>query len=416
MKSKITLVIVLIFTALFQPYNINSQVNDVQVFGFIHSLVHHSSLRETPIPETATFYWVNDIVQSTSDTFAASGTFGQLTDHVDRNLPPNPGIGYDGVPGTWDPDTGGTFTTSTTNTILITAANFIQYVSPTQQDPADSTTGRTVVSKTETLFDWLNNEKPNLRFYIYGNWPEMDLMNSYPPTLPTQNEIDEFHNITMGISGNFNSWWTDYQDAIIASRPSYNARLIPVGRIISQILTSVIPNQIPFNELYEDSDPHGRANIYFLAGMITYMAMYEKEIPASYMPSSIISSAIRNNLTQIRSFIAQELNDFNFPNGNSRIFYNRPVLSTEENQIVENNISIIPNPVSNVFQIESQTNNTFDISIYNVNGQVLKDIPNYNTTTERNFIDINNLSNGIYFLRLKDQTNNFIITRKIIKR
>ncbi|WP_299627329.1 T9SS type A sorting domain-containing protein [uncultured Tenacibaculum sp.] len=416
MKSKITLSIVLVFIALLQSQKSNSQVDDVQVFGFIHSLVHHASQRETPIPETATFYWVNDIVQSTSDTFAASGTFGQLTDHVDRNLPPTPGIGYNGVPGTWDPDTGGTFTTSTTNTILITAANFIQYVPSTQPDPADPTAGRSVVSKTETLFDWLNNEKTNLRFYIYGNWPEMDLMNSYPPTLPTQNEIDEFHNITMGTSGSFDSWWTDYQDAIVASRSSYNARLIPVGRIISQILTSVIPNQIPFDELYEDSDPHGRANIYFLAGMITYVALYEKEIPASYMPSSIISPVIRNNLTQIRNFITQELNNFNFSNGDSRVFYNRPVLSTDENQIVENNINIVPNPVTNTFQIESQNNNTFDISIYNVNGQLLRNIPNYNTVTEYNFIDINALSSGIYFLRLKDQTNNSTITRKIIKR
>ena len=114
----------------------------------------------------------------------------------------------------------------------------------------------------------------------------------------------------------------DYQDLIVASRPELDTRLIPVGMIMSKILRDVIPNQIPFDELYEDSAPHGRANLYFLAGMVTYMAMYEENIPVNYMPSTLISPAIRNNIETIRNFVWEELNNFNFPNGDSRVFYN----------------------------------------------------------------------------------------------
>ena len=372
------------------------QVNDVQLYTFAHSLIdHRPPLITTPSDETTILHWIYDISQNSGKTFASTGQFGQLSNHVD-NLPPNSNLGYDVVPVSWD-DTQSTFENSNLNTVLITVANFIQYEAPSNPDPSDPM-GRSIIENTETLFDWTNTEIPNMRYYIYGNWPEMDLQNAYPPTLPFQSEIDEFHDNTIGTSGNFNVWWSDYQDLIVTSRPQLNTRLIPVGMIISKILRDVIPNQIPFDELYEDSAPHGRANVYFLAGMITYMALYEENIPTSYIPSTIISPVIRNNLETIRDFAWLELNNFDFPSGDSRVFYNDPVLNVE-NHTKTNIFNIIPNPVENTFKIQSESQLSNDITIYDLNGVRIN---TYRNVKSSDSIDIEHLASGLYFLEIKN--------------
>lgn len=77
---------------------------------------------------------------------------------------------------------------------------------------------------------------------------------------------------------------------------------------------------------------------------------------------------------------------------------------------VLSSISISPNPVSNVINIELPPNvEISDASIYNVTGQKLLNVSNTNT------IDISNLETGMYILKIKDSNNN-AITRRIIKK
>lgn len=409
MNKKTTFLVILGLTFLSLKNTLYAQVNDLQLYGFIHSLVvHEPPLIPVPNNETTTPYWVNDIAQFATNSFGFTGQFGQIPDHVDQ-LPPDANIGFPSVASPWDSDSGQTFATSDINAILLTAANFIQWVLPTDPDPADAM-GRTIVANTETLFDWTDNEISGLRYYIYGNWPEMNTASAFPPTIPTQSEIDEFHNITMGITGDFDDWWLQYQDAIVTSRPALNVKLIPVGRIISLIHTQIIPNQIPFDELYEDSDPHGRANTYFLAGLITYTALYEQQVPGNYMPSAIISPEIRNNLTAINDFIWQELNNFNFPNGDSRVFYSSALnIKNYDNVALQ---TIFPNPVDQFFSIKLPTNNNYTISIFNSNGSLVKNL--YNIKNSDN-IHVEDLTSGVYFIKIQGNRNDHKI-KKMIKK
>ena len=407
MKTKTTLIITYSLILIAFKQSMAQQVNDVQLYTFAHSLIDNRPPKiATPSDETTILHWIYDISQSSGRTFATTGQFGQLPNHIE-NLPPNSDLGYDIVPNSWD-ETMATFANSNLNTVMLTAANFIQYESPSGPDPSDPM-GRSIIENTETLFDWTNTEIPNMRYYIYGNWPEMDLQNAYPPTLPLQSEIDDFHDVTIGTSGDFAVWWTDYQDLLMASRPQLNTKLIPAGMVISRILRDLIPNPIPFNELYEDADPHGRANIYFLAGMISYMAMYEENIPAAYMPATIISPVIRNNLEAIRNFAWQELNNFNFPNGDSRVFYNEP-LNAQQIETVSN-FNIIPNPVENTFSIQTESAGSNDVTIFDVSGSVIN---TYTNIKKSDAINIEDLKSGLYFLEIKN--NKGISTIKLIKK
>ncbi len=290
-----------------------AQIDNVGVYAFGHSLIDHA----TANGHTNIMYWMNDIVQSAGHTFSAGGQYGFLTGGLGHdNLPPSSNWGYPGITSVWDSGTQ-SFGASNINNILITAANFIQYELPSAPHPLNANS--TAIQATETIFDWVNQEQSDMKYYIYLNWPEMNLQNDYPGTPPTAAEVDDFYAAT--VTGTFPDWWIAYQDGLLVSRPAYNTRLIPVGPIISKIMTDLIPNQIPFTDLYEDSAPHGKPTIYFLAGMISYMALYQEQIPTSYMPSNEVHSVIRDNLTAIRNFVWTELNAFNLPSGESRVFY-----------------------------------------------------------------------------------------------
>lgn len=408
MKENLKLLVAISFLIINFGSDIYAQTNDVQLYGFIHSLVvHEPPIIPVPNNETTAIYWINDIATNNNLTFSFTGQFGQMPSHVDQ-LPPNDNIGFPSVASPWDSSTGQTFETSSINTIISTAANFIQWDLPINPDPADPMY-RSIVENTETLFDWTNNQKPNMRYYIYGNWPEMDNENSFPPTIPSESEINEFHNITIGNIGTFDDWWTEYQDALTASRPLLEVKLIPVGRIISQIYTQLIPNQIPFDELYEDSAPHGRANTYFLAGSIVYMALYKQKIPVNYMPSEIIHPVIRENLQIINEFIWNELNEFNFSNGESRVFYSTPLSNSGIE--ISTKINISPNPVNYLFTIEAEDFHTFNVSVININGTELM---KYENLQNGDAINMSKFADGTYFIHFTTNQNH-TVTKKIIK-
>jgi hypothetical protein len=391
----------------FSIQNVFAQIEEIHLYTFAHSLIdHRPPATPTPSDETTILHWIYDIAQHAGKDFSTTGQFGQLTQHVD-GLPPNSNLGYDLVPTSWDEETT-SFSDSSINTVLITPANFIQYVSPTEPDPSDPS-GRSVINLTQTVFDWVDNEKPDMRYFIYGNWPEMDLDLPYPPNLPSQEEIDFFHNTTIGQTGSFANWWLDYQDGMISARPALNTRLIPVGMIISKILNDVIPNVIPFDELYEDSAPHGRANIYFLAGMITYMAMFEENIPNDYAPYDIISTAIIDNLEVIKNFAWDELLSFDFPNGDSRVFYSTS-LSLDESDKASGFV-IAPSIVQDFFKIKFNHQGNYNLQLIDSYGRIYKD----KLINKSETVLVPDLSAGVYLVRILDKDKRLVYKRKIIK-
>ena len=383
--------------------NLCAQITNVRAFAFGHSLIdHRPPAIETPSDETTVFHWVSDMAQAAGYSFAAGGQYGFLPSH--DNLPPMSIWGYDIVPGIWDEDVE-TFAEADINTILLTAANFIQYEPSDAPHPIDATTS--VLTSTETIFDWVAQQEMDVRFFVYANWPEMDLQNAYPPNLPLQAEIDAYHNQTITP---FMDWWIDYQDHLLASRPDYQTRLIPVGSIISKILTELIPDQVPFSELYEDSDPHGRPSLYFLAGMITYMAFFEEKMPAEYEPSVLVHEAIRNQLSTISDFAWNELLDFNLPNGESRVFSS---LMTQTEDLPTNSltsIKLFPNPSNGFIQLKGLANKN-NIQVLDAFGNKYF-YPNY---SEGKTLDLSNLPDGLYIIQIQDLNGTMVGQERVIK-
>ncbi len=382
---------------------LGQNTSDHRLFIMGNSTIDHQlQAIPTPSDETSVPHWVYLFAQEANASFAAGGDFGFLTQHDDLNF--NSNLGWDIVPGVWDADQE-PFADADISSVMFTTANFIQYVGPDDAHPLDAATS--VVQSTELLMDWVDQQESGVRYYLYENWPEMDLQQAFPPNLPAQSEIDDYHNET---TGPFHDWWLDYQDLVLASRPELNVRMIPVGRILSQILRDEIPGQIPFDEVYEDSAPHGRATLYFLAGMITYMGMYEEITPTGYAVPAIIHPVVRDNYQSLADFIWAELSAFTDDEGRSRVFFNTTT-SVSDVDLVEDCIVLNPNPSSGIFTISGMLS-AYHLDIIDAQGHVFESL---DTEDAALTIDINDLPAGLYFIRMQNKSNLEMSLTKILK-
>jgi hypothetical protein len=81
-----------------------------------------------------------------------------------------------------------------------------------------------------------------------------------------------------------------------------------------------------------------------------------------------------------------------------------PTLSIEDN--ILNQIKIYPNPVDDVFEIETNLN-IDKVTLFNVNGQIV-------LVEKQKRISIPSLPNGIYFVKIEDE-NGGVMVKKLVK-
>lgn len=286
----------------------------LRTFIFGHSLiVHDPPAIATPSNETSIPHWMAELSTVANFEYAVGGQYGFLPQHA--NLPPISQWGFDSAAGAWESDTE-TFSEASFNSILLTAGNFVQYQSATTPYDGDNPNNTSPVSATVAIFDWVETQESDVSYYIYENWPDMAgfLNNGVPAS------VTEFENYNDYTLSEFHNWWLAYHETVLQQRPDLNVKMIPVGPIISMLLTETDLANIPFSELYEDDAPHGRPTIYFLAGLITYMAMYGVEAPADYEVPNTVHELVHTNYEITVDFIWQELESFKDVEGNSLVF------------------------------------------------------------------------------------------------
>ncbi|MGH1346822.1 MAG: T9SS C-terminal target domain-containing protein [Nannocystales bacterium] len=281
---------------------------DVRNYIFGHSLILHSSTANVP-------RWIDDIAEASGYGYSMSGRYGFADTHA-NDLPPVPQWGIDGVDAAWNDDDGIGFGDVDFNTVLFTEANFRQYFPPTEPEP--DLGGPTSVGSTLTVFDWVENAEPGVRFIVYENWPDMGPYTDadFETTQPTEAELAAYWAYT---AGDFHQWWLDYHDALLAERPELTIHMVPVGPVLAELLTGPL-SDIPPEVLYEDNAPHGRESLYFLAGLVTSMAMYAGPPPASYQPPEEIDVRIRERYSEIVETIWAQLLAFEDGSGARRAF------------------------------------------------------------------------------------------------
>ncbi|RAJ18010.1 T9SS type A sorting domain-containing protein [Olleya aquimaris] len=87
-----------------------------------------------------------------------------------------------------------------------------------------------------------------------------------------------------------------------------------------------------------------------------------------------------------------------------------PVLSVED--FNTNSFLVYPNPSNGVFNIKTNANQTFNLSVYDVTGKIIYTQLDVKATNTNYQLDLSTYSTGVYFLNL--ESNNSKITKKLI--
>lgn len=399
MKRKLILFFLLVFIHSIKAIS----QKEVTSFIFGHSLIHHEfQINTTPSQETSIPHWLHFLSKEAGHIFKVSGQYGFLPQHA--NLPPSAQWGFDFVEGAWDSDNE-MFSEANFSNIIITPGNFIQWQSPSENYPMDAISP---VNATESIFSWCNQQEDELKFYIYENWPDMApfLSNNFPPSENEWLSYNEYLNTE------FHNWYLDYHNSLVGRFPNSCIKIIPVGTLISDLLSQSPYNEIPIEELYEDDAPHGRASIYFLASIITYMAIYEEKAPLDFEVQSIIHPLISNNYSLIVDYLWVNLNSFNYDNTDSRVFCDQLVTSTTAEITDPKQVRITPNPTLDFLTIESSYKSHL-VSIVNSYGQLI--VNNRLISPDDNILDLGDLTTGVYFLIGEDVSNEVLYTKTFVK-
>ncbi|WP_410216634.1 hypothetical protein [Paracoccus sp. (in: a-proteobacteria)] len=251
--------------------------DEAWVYFFGNSLIHHL----TDSPETAVPHWLALMAEADGRTFAAEGRWGFPRDMADE-LPPHANWNFPAVSGAWDPYTE-SFRDAAFDTVILNPENFIQYNRVDEPYLGDNPDNATPLGATLVILDWVLANSGTQRFMIYEGWADL---NPFAKSLPaTSEQMKQYYNYAQG---QYADWYDDYVARLSAERPDARIELIPVGRIMAQVLNSEPLSALSTDVFYSDLSPHGTATTYFLAAMITFAALYAAPPPAGLpLPDSI---------------------------------------------------------------------------------------------------------------------------------
>ncbi len=282
-------------------------------YFFGHSLVKYD-LNESSIMTTVPF-WIHSLASSAGRNYYADGRFGQLDVQI-RNLPAKKQFSFDSLPPNrnFTPPSAFHLSLEESNfeNISITASNWIQDIAP-DQDANPST-----LDYALQLLDSIWAKSPSSDLYIYEHWPERAELTT-----------SEFH---LRATGVFHDWFLEFQDMIMAARPQYNIKLVPVGGPVSSMLTELPQfSGLTLDDLFSDEASHGHPVYYFFSGLIHYMTYYQEKPNAQYVVPTThptdIPQVVKDNYNIIVNYLWDELQAVNYNDGTSRV-WNGPADNT----------------------------------------------------------------------------------------
>lgn len=101
-------------------------------------------------------------------------------------------------------------------------------------------------------------------------------------------------------------------------------------------------------------------------------------------------------------------NDGNGPNSGHTRIYRDGISTSLDNNLLNNEVIIYPNPSNGQLSIELNEYSTLPLQIFDLSGKIVQE---FQLSSRRNNLDLTDLAEGIYFVRYGEFTQKLIITR-----
>ena len=266
----------------------------LRLYVFGNSLINHPS----DSPDTNVPVWLARMARTDGRHFAMDGQFGFLTDFA-GTLPPAPGWSFRGVRGVWRPARR-SFAEAGFDKVMIAPANFIQYQPPDAPYERPDANGASPLSALLAVIDWVESQAPGTPVMLYEGWAEMAPFADEVPTDPAYLSKYYLYN-----SGEYHEWYEALLRLAQAARPEADLRLVPVAKVLAQLLSDGPLASLPPTALYTDSAPHGTPTLYLLAAMISYASLFDAPPPEGLRLPESIEPALREHYPELAQQVWQ---------------------------------------------------------------------------------------------------------------
>ncbi|MGR3715042.1 MAG: calcium-binding protein [Shimia sp.] len=247
---------------------------NLYVFG--NSLIHH--LSETD--ETAVPHWLAQLAQADDRAIAVDGQWGFLRDFA-KNQTPQANWRFNQVDRAWGRQYRN-FRDVPWDVVMINPANFIQYKNASEAYDGENPDNSSPLSATLAVIDRIAPTAQPERFVIYEGWADMSSFGRFPPSGRKFSKYLAFN------AGDYDAWYLDYVTQLRDARPDVQIDLIPVAKVISELVDGGVLFDMTPEDLYTDDAPHGTPTLYLLAAAITYVGLFEAELPTEIdLPETI---------------------------------------------------------------------------------------------------------------------------------
>lgn len=273
-------------------------LSDIRYYVFGHSIFTWDVQQEPgSTAESSSGYWMGSLAQANQLEAAGIGQWGQLSYHA---IPADANYTYStNTYNPWPVETE-SFASQNFSHVFVMPSNFDQsWMTPQEYMP-----------QTQRVLDWVTAESPNSEVLLYEHWPDTAMLsNIVDGANLTTEEWQRYHDYT---KGDYHDWFMEWENLVKAAYPNARVRRIPIGPIISDIVQNLpFMANLNFSDLYVDDAPHGTRNIYFLAALINYRAMYQQNPALDYQPpSGMLHPAIEGHIDQLIPYIEERLNHY----------------------------------------------------------------------------------------------------------
>ncbi|WP_297771949.1 calcium-binding protein [uncultured Roseovarius sp.] len=257
----------------------------LRAYVFGNSLVHHLS----DDPATNVPWWMARLAQADGRDMALSGQWGFLRDFAGQGIVPN--WSFDGVRAL----------RGAADTVVITPANFIQYQPPDAAFEGENPNDASPLSATLDVVDQATQKWPDARVMIYEGWPDMAGFGRRFP--PSNRNLRRWHGYALS---DYHDWFRSFVSDLQEARPDVDISLLPVSSVLSGLQTGIL-DELPVEALYTDNAPHGTANLYFLAALASYTALYQNPAPTDFDLPENLHPMVRDNYPRLVEEVAQAI-------------------------------------------------------------------------------------------------------------